>query len=336
MSRSGASVFVTRRIPAAGLEVLRRAGVPFAVGQEDEERGLDRGALLEGVRTHDVLLCLLTDRIDREVLTCSPRLRGVSNMAVGLDNVDLAAAAELGIPVGSTPGVLTDATADLTWALLLATARRVPEAHAYMAGGRFRLWGPNLLLGRDVGPGVSGRSKVLGIVGFGRIGRAVAARARGFRMEVLAFGRDRARIEAESDVAYAPLDELLERSDFVSLHVPLSAQTRHLIGAAELARMRPTAFLINTARGPVVDERALVEALREGTIAGAGLDVFEDEPQMAPGLAELPNVVLLPHIGSASHETRDAMAVRAAQNALRFAGVDPDRAAPLGRPALGP
>lgn len=310
-------VFVTRRVPDVGLGVLQDAGVPFVVFQQDEEAGLTHGELLAGVRANDVLLSLLTEKVDRDVLSANPLLRGVANMAVGYNNIDLVAATELGIPVTNTPGVLTETTADLTFAMLLALARRIPEAHAYMAAGRYKIWGPNLLLGADVGTGVSGRRKLLGIVGYGRIGRAVARRAMGFDMDVLVCGPSAAAAAAkEEGVQHAELDELLERSDFVTLHPPLNAQTRHLIGAAELRRMKPTAFLINAARGPIVDERALVTALRAGEIAGAALDVYEHEPAMAEGLAELPNVVLLPHIASASQDTRNEMSRLAAVNAL--------------------
>ena len=254
--------------------------------------------------------------MDREVLEANPDLRGVANYAVGDDNVDVEAATELGIPVSNTPGVLTDTTADLTWALLLAVARRIPEADAYTREGRYRIWGPNLLLGDDVSPGGSGRRKVLGIVGFGRIGSAVARRAAGFEMEVLAADpRHRDRVE-EAGATWVELDELLDRSDFVSLHPPLTPETRHLFGEAELRRMKEGAYLINVSRGPVVDEEALVRALREGWIAGAALDVYEDEPELAPGLAELDNVVLTPHVGSASRDTRGRMARIAATNAL--------------------
>ena len=311
-------VFVTRRIPEAGLARLREGGAEIRVGQTDEERGVEPDVLIEGVRWADALLALLTEPVDRPLLEANPRLTGVANYAVGFDNVDVAAATELGLPVTNTPGVLTDTTADLTWALLLAVARRVPEAHAYMAGGRYRLWGPNLLLGGDVSAGGSGRRKVLGIVGFGRIGQAVARRAVGFDMEVLAHDpRNRERVDAFGPpVRWSDLDDLLARSDFVTLHPRLTPETHHLVDARALGLMKPTAYLVNVARGEVVDERALVHALREGAIAGAALDVFEEEPEMAPGLAELPNVVLAPHIGSASRDTRDRMAVMAADNAL--------------------
>lgn len=310
-------VFVTRRIPDAGLDVLRREGLDVEVGQAEDQAPLAREDLLAGVRDAPVLLSLLTEEVDRTVLEANPGLRGVANYAVGYDNVDVEAATELGIPVSNTPGALTETTADLTWALILAVARRVVEADRLMRSGRFRLWGPTLLLGGDVGPGGSGRRKVLGIVGFGRIGRAVARRARGFEMDVLAHDpHHRDRVASSPLAEWAELDDLLERSDFVSIHAPLSDETRHLIGADRLERMKETAYLINTARGPIVDEEALVGALREGRIAGAGLDVYENEPTMAPGLAELENVILLPHVGSASRDTRDGMAEMAATDAL--------------------
>jgi len=310
-------VFVTRKIPAPGLEALTVAGVRVTVFQEDEERGLTREEVVAGVRGCDVLLSLLTEEIDREVLAANPGLLGVANMAVGFNNIDAAAATELGIPVSNTPGVLTDTTADLTWALLLAAARRVTEAHNYMAAGRYRLWGPNLFLGADVSPGGSGERKVLGIVGFGRIGAAVARRSIGFDMEVLAFDPyNREGIAADPVARWAELPELLARSDFVSLHPLLTEETHHLIGEEQLRSMKATAILVNASRGPVVDEATLVRALREGWIGGAALDVYEDEPAMAPGLAELPNAVLLPHIASASRDTRGKMARMAAENAL--------------------
>jgi glyoxylate reductase len=319
MSESSVQVFVTRRIPDRGLQVLRDAGVRFVVSQDDEESGVERAALLEGVRGCDVLLPLLTERIDREVLEANPGLLGVAQMAVGFDNIDVEAATELGIPVSNTPGVLTETTADLTWALILAVARRIPQAHAYMVGGRYRLWGPNLFLGSDVGLGASGVSKTLGIVGYGRIGSAVARRAAGFDMRVLAFDPyAREAIESSGLAAWAELDELLAQSDFVTIHALLTEETRHLLDEGRLRSMKPGGFLINAARGPVVDEAALVRALREGWIAGAGLDVYEQEPQMAPGLADLDNVVLLPHIASASVDTRGMMASMAAENALAF------------------
>ena len=310
-------VFVTRLIPRAGLELLDQAGAAVTVHQRDEEQGVKRDALLAGVRECDVLLPLLTEPIDREILEANPRLLGIAQMAVGYNNIDVEVATELGLPVANTPGVLTEATADFTWAMLMAIARRVPESHNYMVAGRYKIWGPNLLLGADVGTGPDGQRKVLGIVGYGRIGEAMARRATGFDMEILAhdpFARD--MIDGDDKVTWSELDELLERSDFVSLHPPLTAETQHMIGAEQLRRMKPTAYLLNAARGPIVDEAALVEALRADQIAGAALDVYEEEPAMAPGLAELPNVALFPHVASATHATRSRMATMAAENAV--------------------
>lgn len=310
-------VFVTRLIPQAGLDMLEKAGASLTIHQRDEEAGVDRAALLDGVRAHDVLLPLLTEPIDREVMEANPNLLGIAQMAVGYNNIDVDIATELGLPVANTPGVLTEATADFTWAMLMAIARRVPESHNYMAGGRYKIWGPNLLLGADVGPGPNGDRKVLGIVGYGRIGEAVARRATGFDMEILAFDPfARAAIDGDSKVQWAELDDLLERSDFVTLHPPLTPETHHLIDAAALRRMKKTAYLINAARGPMIDEAALVEALRTDEIAGAALDVFEDEPAMAPGLAELSNAAIFPHVASATFATRARMATMAAENAL--------------------
>ncbi len=310
-------IFITRRIPEAGMEILREAEVETTVFQKDEEKGLTRGEVLKGVASCDVLLPLLTEPIDREVLSANPRLRGVAQMAVGFNNIDVDVATELGVPISNTPGVLTDTTADLTWAMLLAVARRIPEAHNYMVAGRYKIWGPNLFLGADPSPGGSGRRKVLGIVGYGRIGQAVARRAMGFEMDVLAFDPyARQMIEDDELATWADLPELLAESDFVSLHPLLTDETHHLISEDELQAMKRTAYLINAARGPVIDEKALVKALNERWIAGAALDVYENEPAMAEGLAEAPNTVLLPHIASASADTRGRMASMAATNAV--------------------
>ncbi len=259
----------------------------------------------------------LSDTVDREVLEANPDLLGIANFAVGYNNIDVAAATELGIPVSNTPEVLTETTADLTWALLLAATRQIPAAHQFTVSGEFRIWNPVLFLGDDVGPGGSGRRKTLGVIGFGRIGRAVARRALGFDLNVLAYDPgSRAEIEASPAVRWSELDDLLRASEFVTLHTPLTPKTRHLIARRELELMKPAAYLINVARGPIVDEAALVDALREGQIRGAALDVYEAEPELAPGLVDLPNVVLAPHIGSATHETRNEMAAIAARNAI--------------------
>lgn len=317
MTAAGKRVFVTRQIPASGMEILRAAGVTITVGQTREDAGLTREELVEGVRSCDVLVSLLTEPLDREVLAANEHLAGVAQMAVGFNNIDVDAATELGLPVTNTPGVLTETTADCAWALLLASARRVPQAHNYMVEGSYKLWGPNLFLGEDIGPGGSGRRKTLGVVGYGRIGQAVAKRALGFDMDVLAFDPyNREGVERSDYATWADFDELLERSDFVSLHVLLTDETHHLIGETELRKMKPTAHLINAARGPVVDESALVRSLHEGWIGGAGLDVYEDEPAMAEGLADCPTAVLLPHVASASGDTRGLMSSMAATNAV--------------------
>lgn len=316
-------IFMTRRIPDAAFPILEAGGAEVKVGQSDEEKGLSKEEVIANVKETNVLLSLLTEPIDRDVMLANPKLLGIANYAVGYNNIDVAAATELGIPVSNTPGVLTDTSADLTWALILAVARRIPEAHNYMVAGRYKIWGPNLLLGGDLSPGGSGRRKVLGIVGYGRIGSAVAKRGMGFDMDILAYDpHNSAGIEADSknpnmNVRKAnSLDELLEQSDFVSLHPLYNKETHHLIGEAQLNKMKKTAYLINVSRGPVVDEKALVKALNAKTIAGAALDVFEDEPLMADGLAECENAVIVPHIASASQDTRDKMATMAATNAV--------------------
>jgi glyoxylate reductase len=299
-------VFVTRLIPEPGPAILGQ--VADRVVMNPEDRGLAPPVLRESVRGYDAILCLLTDTIDASVIDAAAGCRVIANMAVGYNNIDVAAATERGILVTNTPGVLTDCTADLTWALLLAVARGVAEGDVEMRAGRFGGWGPLYMLGGDV------TGQTLGLVGPGRIATAVAARAAGFRMRLLYHGR---RPNDELDrmgATRCSLDDLLAQSDFVSLHVPLTAETRHLIDARALALMKPTAYLINTSRGPVVDEAALVAALRSNQIAGAGLDVYEDEPRMAPGLAECANAVLLPHLGSATHSVRSRMARMAAEN----------------------
>lgn len=310
-------IVVTRRIPDPGLRILRDSGAAVHIVQQDSRASVDRAALLEAVVDADVLVSLLTERIDAPLLERATRLRGVANFAVGFNNIDVDAATRLGIPVTNTPGVLTETTADLTWALLLAIARRIPEAHNYMVGGEYQIWGPELFLGEDVGRGADGEQRTLGIIGFGRIGQAVARRARGFDMRVLAFDpymRD--AITASHDAEWSEFDDLLQQSDFVSLHALLTGETVHLIGERELRLMKPRACLINVARGEMIDEHALVRALEEGWIGGAALDVYEREPAMAEGLARCRNAVFVPHIGSATHGTRNRMATMAATNAV--------------------
>jgi glyoxylate reductase len=308
-------IFATRRIPDAGLDLLKRAG-EVEIGVEADDEPLPRGRLLEGLRAADVLVSLLTERIDREALDAGARLLGIANYAVGFNNVDVAAATELGLPVTNTPGVLTDTTADLAWALILSVARNIVPADRYMRKGKYKIWGPSLFLGGDVSPGGEARRKVLGIIGFGRIGQAVFRRSTGFDMRVLAYDPPmRDVIEKTEGVEYSEIDRILAESDFITIHTDLNASTRHLLSGPAFEKMKSTAYVINTARGPIVDEKALVTALREGKIAGAGLDVFEDEPAMAPGLADLDNVVILPHIASATRDTRNKMATMCAENA---------------------
>ena len=277
-----------------------------------EDRPMERAELLEAVAAVDGYLSMITDAVDAELMDAAPRLRVVSNMAVGYNNIDVAAATARGIVVTNTPGILTEATAELAFALVLAAARRVVDLDRRTRAGEWTCWAPLLFLSREVS------GKTLGVVGLGRIGRAVARRARAFGMRVLYHNRSRLDEAEERDlgVEYAERDDLLRTSDFVSLHVPLSGETRHLIGPRELGLMKPTAYLVNTSRGAVVDEAALVEALRKKRIEGAGLDVYENEPLLAPGLTALENVVLMPHVGSATVETRARMARMAAENLL--------------------
>jgi lactate dehydrogenase-like 2-hydroxyacid dehydrogenase len=303
------NVYVTQRIPDSGIELLRRECESVEVNPND--RSLTPAELLDAVRGRDGVLCMLTDVIDETVLRAAEGGRGFANYAVGFNNVDLAKATEMGFVITNTPGVLTDATADLAWSLLMATTRRIAEADRFTRAGKFEEWKPMQMLGSDV----TGRT--LGIVGAGRIGSAVARRSRGFDMKVLYCDTTiNEALEKELGARRVTLDELLAGSDFVSVHVPLSEKTHHMFGAEQFRRMKRTAIFINTARGLVHDEAALVEALRSGVIAGAGLDVYENEPQLAPGLIELDNVVLCPHIGSATTWTRARMALMAAENLL--------------------
>jgi glyoxylate reductase len=298
-------VLVTREISEAGLRPLENFDVTVL-----SERPPERGELLEAVQGIDGVLSTLTEKIDAEFMNAAGEdLKVVANMAVGYDNVDVPTANERGIVVTNTPDVLDETTADTAFMLLLAAARRLGEGERIVRSGRWEAWGPKMLIGPDVW------GKKLGIVGFGRIGQALSRRARGFDMEILYSGRSRREeAEKEFDARYLELDELLEECDFLSLHTPLTEETTHLIGAGELEKMKPEAVLVNTSRGPVVDESALAEALAEKRIFAAGLDVYENEPEVHPRLLELENVVLAPHIGSASFETRDKMAAMAGED----------------------
>jgi len=303
------TVVVTRALPREVIDVLANA-CTVDVNTHDMPYTPER--LLEHARGAEALVTLLTDRIDDAFLAQCPRLKIVANVAVGYDNIDVEAATRRGIVVTNTPGVLTHATADFAWALLLALARRVVEADAYVRAGQFREWKMMAFHGGDL----AGRT--LGIAGFGRIGQAVARRGRAFGMNVIYTTTRRASAALEDELGARAVDKatLLASSDVLSLHLPLTTATRHFVGAAEFATMKPSAYLINTARGPIVDERALVDALRSGAIRGAGLDVFEHEPAVTPALLALPNVVLAPHIGSATVETRTKMALIAVENVL--------------------
>jgi glyoxylate reductase len=314
-------VFVTRPLPEPGVAPLADAG--FDVRTNREDRPLSRTELLDGARDADAIVTTLSDRIDADLLDAAPRLKVVANYAVGFDNVDVAEARRRGVEVTTTPDVLSEATADLAWALLLAAARRLGEGERLVRAGEWKGPAPTQLLGQPVG------GRTLGIVGMGAIGRAVARRARGFSMPVVYFNRNRVPVEVEQELGarFVALDELLSTADYVSLHAPLNDQSRHLIDAAALARMKPTAVLVNTARGALVDEVELVRALRERTIAAAGLDVYEREPLLADGLAQLDNVVLSPHVGSATTDTRGAMVRLCIDNVV---------AVLAGRPAVTP
>ncbi len=316
MPKEPMRVLMTQRVPEAAIERLREA--TGSDGTLDINPDPDRiwtkeelvGKLREG--NYNALYCLLTNRIDADVLDAAPDLKIVANMAVGYNNIDVEEVTRRGIPATNTPGVLTDTTADFAWTLLMSSARRVSEAERFLRAGKFHGWGPLMMVGQDV------HGKTLGIIGFGRIGRAIAKRAGGFNMQVLYYDRNPAdpSPEKELNARLVSMDELLEQSDYVSLHTDYNPETHHLIGAPELARMKSTAYLINTARGAIVDEAALVEALKSGQIAGAGLDVFENEPEIHPGLLECENAVIVPHIASASLDTRNAMAMMAAENII--------------------
>ena len=302
-------ILITRSLPHEAMSLARaRAAVEFHPGPHP----MPLADLIARLKDKAGLVCLITDAIDAEVLRGAPGLKVVANVAVGFNNIDVAAATARGIVVTNTPDVLTETTADFAWALLMAVARRVVEGDGYVRAGKFSQWEWELLWGADV------HGKTLGIFGFGRIGKAVARRARGFGMRILYHDTVRADAAAERELGATYVDKatLLKESDFVTLHALLSPETRHLIGAAELRQMKPTAYLINASRGPCVNEAELVQALREGRIAGAALDVYEEEPKVHPGLLSLPNVVLAPHIASASRETRLRMATLAVENCL--------------------
>lgn len=309
-----AKIFVTRQIPGDHLEKLKTAGHEVVISEFD--RPLTGEELVAKVKGADALLCLLTDRIDGDLMDAAgPQLKVISNYAVGFDNIDVKAATDRQIPVCNTPSdEVNEAVAEHTWVLIMAVARRVIEADEFVRQGGYKGWGPNLFLG----PSIIG--KTLGIIGLGRIGSLVARRAKGYNLTVL-YNKHEPDIEAEKElgVIFASLDELLAKSDFVTIHVPLTEETRHMIGAEALAKMKKGSYLVNTARGPIVDEKALTAVLQAGNLAGAALDVFDNEPNIPQELLGMQNVITTPHIASATFEARNKMgemAVNAILDAL--------------------
>ncbi|MBN2688626.1 MAG: D-glycerate dehydrogenase [Deltaproteobacteria bacterium] len=302
------NVYVTRMIPMEGIDLLKEH---CNVEVNGEDRPLRRDELLKNVKGKDGILCLLTDRIDAEVFDTALTAKGFANYAVGFDNIDVEEATKRRIPISNTPGVLTDATAEMAWALLFAVGRRVVESDRFMRTVEWSGWGPLQFIGGDV------TGKTLGIIGAGRIGTAMALKSKGFAMKVLYTNTTVNEVlEKEVGARKVSFEQLIKQADYVSIHVPLLPETRHLINGEVLRKMKPTAYLINTSRGPVVNEAELVAALREGEIAGAALDVYEFEPRMVAGLTDLDNVVITPHTASATKDARTNMAVKAANNLL--------------------
>jgi glyoxylate reductase len=300
-------VYLTRRIPEPGLEIIRQFTRHITINPYD--RAVTRKEFMNHLRKAHGLIPLLGDKIDKALIDAAPYLKVIANYAVGYDNIDIPYATTRGIMVTNTPDVLTDATAELAWALIYSVARRIVEADKFTRAGKFHSWGPQLLLGTDI------HHKTLGIVGAGRIGQAVALKARGLDMRILYTNLTHLpKIENLTGARKVSLSTLLKESDFITLHTPLIKDTYHLIGQKEFALMKRTAYLINTSRGPVVDEQALIKALKTKRIAGAGLDVYEKEPYISPDLLKLDNVVLMPHIGSATIQARTNMAILAVKN----------------------
>ncbi len=303
-------VFISYGIPEKGINMLREK---YEVYVYSDERFLEKTEMIELAKDADAIITQLRDPIDREFIESLQKAKIVANYAVGYNNIDVQAASERKIYVTNTPGVLTEATADIAFALILSVARRIVEADSFVREGNFVGWKPKLFLGYDL------FGKTLGIIGMGRIGQAVARRALGFGMKIIYYNRKKLseEVEKEYNAQYVDLDTLIQTSDYISIHAPLTKETYHLINAERISKMKPTAILINTARGPVVDEKALYEALKRNKIAGAGFDVYENEPILTPGLEMLDNVVLLPHIGSATFETREKMSEMVAINVIQ-------------------
>jgi len=313
------NVLVTRKIPQAALDYLKSEGITLDINEEDRVLAYDE--VKERIKGKDGLLCLLTDKIDGEIMDAAgEQLQVITNYAVGYNNINVKDATERGIPVTNTPGVLTETTADLAFALMLSIARRIVESDKYTRKGLFKGWGPLLHLGGDI------FGKTLGIIGMGRIGSAVAYRAaKGFNMKIKYYSRNRNEaLEKELNMEYCSVDEILKTADYVTLHVPLTNETKHLIGEKEFEMMKPTAYLVNTSRGSVIKEDALLTALKTNKIAGAALDVYEFEPEITNGLEELDNVIITAHIGTATIDTRTEMGMMVARNLLAvFRGEEP-------------
>ena len=301
-------VFVTASLPGKGLDKLSES---FKVEVFPEDRSITHNELMEGAKEADALITLLTDRVDRAVINSSPNLRVIANCAVGYDNIDLQYATGRGIFVTNTPGVLTDTTADLAWALIMSVARWTARGDAFVREGKFKIWRPKLFLGMDV------YGKTLGIYGMGRIGEAVARRAKGFNMRIIYYNRKRnEQGKKDTGASYVDFPTLLKESDFLVITAPLNKESQGRFGWEEFQEMKKTSILVNVGRGPIVREKELARALKEGVIWGAGLDVYEREPEIGKGLLALENVVLLPHLGSASFETRERMAEMAVRNVI--------------------
>jgi len=309
------NIYITRLIPQSGIEMLKAA---CAVEINPHDRPLTRQELLQNIKGRDGIITMLTDKVDAEFLDAAAGVKGVANFAVGFDNMDVKEATTRGVPLSNTPGVLTNATAEMAWALLFAICRRVVESDAVMRAGQWPGWAPMQFIGGDV------TGKTLGIVGAGRIGAAMAMKSRGFEMPVLySDACQNEKLERELGAKKVEFEELLAASDFISVHVPLLPETRHLFGAKQFKMMKKTAYLINTSRGPVINEAELVEALKNGDIAGAGLDVYEFEPKMVEGLKDLKNAVIAPHTGSASVSAREGMSRLVAENILAMVAGTP-------------
>jgi D-3-phosphoglycerate dehydrogenase len=301
-------IFVTRKIPEPGLDILRKH---HKVEINPYDRVLSKADIIQGLKGKNGLLCLLTDLIDEEVLNSEPKLKMISNYAVGYDNIDVKAATKRGIIVSNTPDILTDTTAEMAWALLLSVARRIVEADKFTRQGKFKGWAPMLMHGQDI------TGKTLGVIGTGRIGTAFALKSKGFKMNVLYYDQVKNKqLEEELFAKKVELDRLLKESDFISVHIPLLPVTYHLINEKQLKMMKKTAILINTARGPIIDEQALIKALKNNWIFGAGLDVYEHEPEINKEFFNIKNIVLQPHSASATKETRTKMAIMAAENMI--------------------